>query len=642
MIPQSAVRGAVACSIGALLLLHLFVGFASGQIPHHETPNQNAESDFGFHTYDLQPGEAVVRLAVFAEDGKTRLDRQSVLKVTNQANHTISWRTTNERSEAGFGLPFGKYEVEINAVGYLNERKEFLLVDTGQGIRVDVTMRRDPEAVDLSLVDTALPAKARKEAKHGLSALKSGNLKDARKRLDVAYQLAPSNSDLNYLLGYLFYQQKDYGQAQSYLGAASNLNPRNVQALTLLGRLDLIQEDYIGATAILERAVAADSDYWMAHNLLAGAYLHQKRYEDARQQADLAIAKGRTDAQTANLVLGQALINLGKKEDGIQALKAFVQHSRGNPVLPQVRELIAVAERSGSTLARDGQITINDGSTSPLLATPQLKVSVKPWRPAGIDDSKPPVATGVSCPFENVMEMSGGRVQELADNLSRIVANEHLLQERMDEMGSPATSETRDYDYVASLSKEKEGVVRVDEYRSERKVEEKLSNGMGDANGFAGLALVFHPTRQANFEMTCEGLGRWHEQAAWIVHFKEREDRPMTFQRLVVGGQSFPLLLKGRAWIAADKFQIVRIESELASPIPEIQFSSEQQIVEYGPVPFPKKNLELWLPKDVEIYIDYRKRHFHSKHSYDHYMLYSVDSEEKRKEPTAPSTQLSE
>jgi hypothetical protein len=33
-----------------------------------------------------------------------------------------------------------------------------------------------------------------------------------------------------------------------------------------------------------------------------------------------------------------------------------------------------------------------------------------------------------------------------------------------------------------------------------------------------------------NFEMTCEGLGRWHEQAAWLVHFKQREDRPARFQ----------------------------------------------------------------------------------------------------------------
>jgi hypothetical protein len=59
------------------------------------------------------------------------------------------------------------------------------------------------------------------------------------------------------------------------------------------------------------------------------------------------------------------------------------------------------------------------------------------------------------------------------------------------------------------------------------------------------------------------------------------------------------------------------------------------QIVEYGPVLFQKKNEELWLPKSAEIYFDFRKHRYHRRHSFDHYMLYSVDSEEKRKEPVA-------
>ena len=42
-------------------------------------------------------------------------------------------------------------------------------------------LRKDPSAVDLTLADAAMPSKARKEAKHGVSALKSGNLKEARK-----------------------------------------------------------------------------------------------------------------------------------------------------------------------------------------------------------------------------------------------------------------------------------------------------------------------------------------------------------------------------------------------------------------------------------------------------------------------------
>jgi hypothetical protein len=102
------------------------------------------------------------------------------------------------------------------------------------------------------------------------------------------------------------------------------------------------------------------------------------------------------------------------------------------------------------------------------------------------------------------------------------------------------------------------------------------------------------------------------------------------------------LRLKGRAWITADNFQIVRIESELVSPVPAIQLVSEQQVVEYGPVPFPKKNLELWLPKSAEIYLDYHKHHYYRRHSYDHYLLFSVDSEEKRKEPKVPQSPRTE
>jgi hypothetical protein len=56
-------------------------------------------------------------------------------------------------------------------------------------------------------------------------------------------------------------------------------------------------------------------------------------------------------------------------------------------------------------------------------------------------------------------------------------------------------------------------------------------------------------------------------------------------------------------------------------------------VVEYGPIPFEKKNISLWLPKTAEIYVDFRKHRFYRRHSFDHYMLFSVDSEEKHKEP---------
>ena len=136
--------------------------------------------------------------------------------------------------------------------------------------------------------------------------------------------------------------------------------------------------------------------------------------------------------------------------------------------------------------------------------------------------------------------------------------------------------------------------------------------------------------------MTCEGLGDWHGQTTWLVHFRQRQDRPNRMHSYRIGDQEYSVDLKGRAWITPDKFQIVRIESEMVNPMPAIRLLSEHEVVEYGPIPFPSKNTSLWLPKSAEIYFDFRKHRYYRRHSFDHYMLYSVDTQEKRKEPVAP------
>ncbi|MGB8985637.1 MAG: tetratricopeptide repeat protein [Candidatus Sulfotelmatobacter sp.] len=588
-------------------------------------------------SYDSRGGGTVLLLTVFAGNDKKRLDRQSVVKLTNQTTQTVSWQTTTDQSVASFGdMPFGHYDIEVSAVGYITGHKEIEVISSINTVNLDIVLQPDPTALKLD-VDESMPSKARKQTKHGVSALKSGNLKQAQKWLDAAYQLAPDNSDLNFLMGYLRYQQKDFDHAQTYLDTAASLNPRDVQSLTLLGRLGLQKEDYAGASLILEKAVAADSEYWMAHDLLAGAYLRQNKYEQARQQAELAIAKAKGGSSSAQLVLGQALVDLGQKQEGIDALKFYLEQSPKSPTAPQVTNLIAELERPDAMAAPASGAPVAStplAGVDPLFASPEMSFTMRPWQPLGIDESKLSVAAGVTCPLANVMEMSGDRVKELVTDVSRIAAIERLLHEQVDEIGNPITKETRDYNYVASVTEDKPGFLEVDEYRS-------AHLGLSDypdhiaSSGFAALALVFHPDMRDNFDMTCEGQGEWHGQPVWLVHFRQRDDRPARIHDYNVGGQTYAVKLKGRAWITTDKFQIVRIESELVSPMKPIQLLSEHQIVEYGPVPFQKKNMELWLPKTAEIYFDFRRHRYYRRHSFDHYMLFAVDADEKRKEPQA-------
>jgi tetratricopeptide (TPR) repeat protein len=630
MTPRSAVRKAVPLFIGTAFLLHLLTVLAFTQRIERETKT----------SYQARDGEALVIISVFADNGRNHLDRQSVIKMTNEITKNVTWQTTDDKSEAAVGLLFGKYEIEISAVGYLSQKKEVQANNTLITTRMEFSLHHDPSAVDLNISDETVPPKARGDLKRGLSALKSANLKEAQKRLDAAHKLAPSNPDVNYLLGYVAYQQKDLAQARSYLGTAASLSSRNVRVLTLLGQVEIAQENYPDAAATLEKATDADVDNWMTHNLLANAYLKLKNYEGARQQGELAIAKGKAGANAANLPLGQALVNLGKKEEGIRALRTFIQNSPNDPTVPQVRDVIAMIEQSdasplpGARITRTSSITID-----PIFATPELPVSVNPWRPAGIDDAKPSVADGVGCPIDSVIEKSGERVKQLVDDVSRISAIEHLLHEQVDEMGNSITKETRNYDYVASISEDKKGFLAVDEDRLERMARASFPDRIA-SGGFAALALVFHPDMRENFEMTCEGLGSWQGQATWLVHFKQREDRPALISEYNVGGEIYSLRLKGRAWITADKFEIVRIESELIAPMAPIQLRCEQQVVEYGPIRL--KNVELWLPKKAEIYLDYRKHRYYRSHSYDHYLLFSVDSVEKPKDPKVPLNETTE
>lgn len=649
-------RDSVLSSLSAQLLgVFCFLGCmltatAAAQSPGDILNGQGSMRDLiaTARSYSTAPNTGVLIFKVFAERHGAQLDRQALLKLVNLQTQSPVWQTTEMESQGPYAesasqgvftdIPYGNYDVEVSAVGYLSTHQELKVVSTLVQQQIEIVLHRDPAAVNLDVADAVMSPKARKEAKRAISALKSGNFKEARKHLDEAYKSAPSSPDLNFLLGYLYFQKKDFAQAGNYLGTATTLNPHNAQALTLLGRAGLERQDYPAARSALEQAVLADAENWLPHNLLADTYLHEKDYGKARDEAQVAITKGNNAASPAQLVLGEALVNLGQSQEGVQALNLFLQASPQHPIAGQVRNLIAEIEESAANpgpAENAPQTKARLLGVDPLLALPAPKLSVKSWQPPGVDDIKLALAPDVACPSEKVIEESGKRVQELVDDVTRFAAVEDLFHQGLDEYGNPVRTETRKFNYVASISEPQAGFLSVDEYRAD-----KLSlAGYPDniaSTGFAALALVFHPHMRDNFEMSCEGLGDWHGQPSWLVHFRQRDDRPNHMHSYKVGNQFHAVKLKGRAWITSDKFQIVRIEAEMVSPMPEIQLLSEHQVVEYGPVLFQKKNTSLWLPKSAEIYFDFRKHRYYRRHSFDHYMLYSVDTEEKRKEPSNP------
>jgi Tfp pilus assembly protein PilF len=292
-------------------------------------------------------GGATLRLSV-VDPNNSRLDRQAVVKLYDETVKRPTWQPTSKDSDTTFdGLSVGKYDLEVSAIGYLTARKDFEIVGKRQldPTKLTIVLHPDPDAVDLSGSDAGMTPKASKEVERGLSDLKSGKLPEAQKHIESASNQAPTSSYPNFLLGYLYFLQNKVDQSQTYLTKATTLDPHNVQALNLLSRLRLSQRDYAGAKTTAEQAVAASPENATAHGLLADAYLNQGDYKNALAESDLAIAKGKSGASSAHIVRGQALANLGRDDEAIQTLKAYLQDAPDTASGPQVEQFIAAIEQ---------------------------------------------------------------------------------------------------------------------------------------------------------------------------------------------------------------------------------------------------------------------------------------------------------
>jgi len=253
--------------------------------------------------------------------------------------------------------------------------------------------------------------------------------------------------------------------------------------------------------------------------------------------------------------------------------------------------------------------------------------------PPDVDDSMPAVEPTAGCPLQKIQDEAGQRVSEFVDAVNRIAATESLDNEVIDRSGLPVRRTSRSFSYVASVEQVRPGVYTMEEYR----------NGMMDLDmfperiatlGLTALVMAFHPSYRDDYEVTCEGLSRWHGGLAWQVHFRQKANKPARLRSYRVNAKSYPISLRGRAWISAETFQIESLETGLVSPVPQIQLRAEHIAVEYMPVKFVSHDQELWLPESAEIHFDLNNRRMHRRHHFRNYMLFAVDEKQKISIPT--------
>lgn len=529
------------------------------------------------------------------------------------------------------GVAASSYTIQVAAPGYESVAREIHGHASGVS-RVIIDMHPASDGLTIASPSQILLApKAQKELGKALEALRANKPEQARTHLEEAYRKAPNHPGVNYLYGVYFLQMKDQEKAKTYWSKTLEFDHNNIPALLSMSEALMQEQRFPEAETYAKRAVEAGPNSWRAHAILANVFLKEGQSENAVKEADHTLRLGHGQAASIQPLLAQALSEAGDKERAEKVLEEYVRDHPDDAAVRKQFASMRPTQAVNSKREEETSIEFAPAKTTMLAIALPLPSN---WLPPDVDENVPAVEPGVECALDEVLQNAAKRVDEFIKNVDRFAASESLWHEAINKWGYPDFPETRQFDYLVSIEQYRPGYFDVVEYRRNKDSFAQFPGGV-ETRGLPSMALIFEPHNAGNFAMSCEGLGQWNGTPAWQVHFRQRPDKPNTTRGYRVGenGPVYPVALRGRAWITAGSYQIVRVETDLVAPMPEIRLLVDHTIVDYGPVKFKNRDVEMWLPQSAEVYSDWRGKRMHRRHSFSNYVLFSVDEKERISEP---------
>jgi Tfp pilus assembly protein PilF len=560
--------------------------------------------------------------------------REPILQLPNQIGD--HWEFRN--------VPVGDtYVVTVNADGYESQQQYLNLADVG-GAAARAIFRlhrsRTVEANQGEAGDFILAPRAQKEVQQGLKDLRSGKTRSALKHLSRAVEMAPGNPAVNYLLGIGYWQDHQAALAIPYLEKAVSIDPGDVEALLALGTIHYQQGDDARAIDQLTRVVTAAPDRWQAQWMLATADLREHKYAEARDHAEATLKSGKDTAQRAQLVLGQALAGLGKRSEAATLFETYLRQNPSDPDAGRVQEWVKQLRQplpveQPTAVPAPGPTTAPAPlpTAQPLAATTPVAaadaVPVEDWLPPDVDAVHPATTSGAVCPLSRVLKRAGIGTAAFIRDLESFSANEEFQSAAINRRGKVDHTYERKFAYLLFVRKTGQHQLSIEEMRDRQTFPPNMGGPVVES-GSAALALVFHPDYQRDFEWNCEGPGTWRGTPAWLVHFQQQPDRPVSqLAEFVTTGQVYPLALKGRAWLERKSGRVLHLDADLIKPLSPVRLDREHFAIDYREVAFTSHPVKLWLPEDVNTYIEYNGHGYHQYHHFDHFQLFWVGTAQK-------------
>jgi Tfp pilus assembly protein PilF len=439
-------------------------------------------------------------------------------------------------------------------------------------------------------------------------------------------------------------------------------DPACIACRTMLGLTELGWDDLDDANRSLAESVnatLADRSKGRPEPLVAyGTWLNWQHDPEKAEPFFLEALKYTPQDALTLQELGRTRVEMQKFEIAIEPLKKALDAGAGPEARLLYAEALVGAGRSGEALPEmnrylDGrdvkkepirvrQVWANIQNRQKMEATYTATKAQKSQHRIDFLQNPPADLIAGLEPAKNQEELIplldgvGAKIEELLNDFPNTSSLEMIQQEKLANKGGGGDKQNQKFRYLCLVPHEKWGPGFI-EYRADLNgtaaAPKGLSEGFMLTQGFNSTVLFFHPSYRG--ESTFHYLGRQNVsgRSAQVIAFAQIPGKAHLTGTFRKNQTSVTTLYQGLAWFDAATYQIVRIHTELLSPLPEIRLDKEDMDVDFHEVHFNSLNKAVWLPEDVTVTLDWNGKRLRNRHAYSDFRIFGVDATEKIGQP---------
>jgi VWFA-related protein len=226
-----------------------------------------------------------------------------------------------------------------------------------------------------------------------------------------------------------------------------------------------------------------------------------------------------------------------------------------------------------------------------------------------------------------ILQKMGRSVDEFVRDIGDLIAHEDVIQEKLNARGGIQAKEGVQDNYLILHHGYQWGASS--EYRMDEKGNRLgpigLAKGYVVTSGFALSCISFSTVAQSQSRFRYLGEDRVGSRDAYVLGFAQKPGEATFLVTMMgPGGIVVDMLTQGILWVDKNGFQIIRMRSDLLVPNKQIQLEQLTTDETFGEVQLQDVANPVWLPRDVNVYMEISKRKFRNEHHYTNYRRYRV------------------